>query len=174
MPTPWTLPTVITQYPEIGAETIDVAWNSANNFAELKSFDGRSLQTMESLYHIARSPKPNVKNKTYFLRCTGYHFYDLPLIISGIEVQLNARRYGRAQDETVQLVLNENLIGDNLITPLIDPVKIYGSSDNLWNSGLIRENLLDPTFGCVIRFQAHRSWPHKDPVLVDSVQIRIW
>jgi len=174
MPTAWTLPTIIEQYSEPGAESIDIAWDSSKNFAELKALDGRSLQSMGSLAHIARSPKPDIRNKTYFLRCTGYNFADLPATISGIELQLNARRYGRAQDETIQLVLNQNLIGDNQLTPTIDPVKIYGSADSLWNSGIIKENLLDSTFGCVIRFQAHRNWPHRDPVLIDAVQLRIW
>lgn len=174
MPTAWTLPTVISQYSEPGAESIDVSWDSSDNFSALKSLDGRSVQSNGSLIHIARSPKPDIKNKTYFLKCTGFNFTNLPDTVSGIEVKLSARRYGRAQDETIQLTLNNNLIGDNLSTSTIDPEKIYGGATNLWNTAMTKSNLLDPTFGFIFRFQAHKSWPHRDPVLVDAVEIRIW
>jgi len=174
MPTAWTFPSNIIQYSESGAENIDIAWDDSKGFSELKNFDGRSLQSMGSLRHIARAPKPDIKNKTYFLRCTGFNFVNLPNTPTGIEVQVDARRYGRAQDETIQLCLNNNLIGENLSTPIINPQKIYGSSTSLWGSSIIQQNLLDPTFGFILRFQAHREWPHSDPVLIDAIQMRIW
>jgi hypothetical protein len=174
MPTAWTYASTIVQYPEPEAENIDIRWDDSQNFVELKNLDGRSVQSTGALQHIARSPKPDIKNKTYFLRFTGFNFLNLPEEISGIEVKVDARRYGRAQDETIQLCLNENLIGDNLSTPDIAPQKIYGGSSNLWGTGLTREQIQNNAFGFVLRFQAHRSWPHKDPVLMDAVQMRIW
>ena len=174
MPTAWTYPSNIVQFSDPGAETIDIAWDDSKGFVELKDFDGRSVQSMGTLQHIARSPKPDIRNKTYFLRCTGFNFSNLPANLSGIEVKVNARRYGRAQDETIQLCLNDNLIGDNLSTADIAPEKIYGGADNIWDSGIILQNLQESSFGITVRFQAHRQWPHKDPVLVDAIQIRIW
>lgn len=174
MPTPWTFPTIISQYSEPGAESADIQWDSSNYFNELKEFDGRSLVTTGNLVHIARSPHADIRNKTYFLKCTGYNFLSLPTQLSGIEVKVNANRYGRAQDDTMNLTLNGNLIGENASTPLIDPIKIYGGPTDLWGATLTKDNIIDPTFGFVLRFQAHRHWPHRDPVLVDAVQIRIW
>jgi hypothetical protein len=174
MPTAWTYPSNIIQFVEPGAENTDIAWDDSRNFHELKSRDDKSVQSMGALFHIARAPKLDVKNKTYFLRCTGFNFQNLPDTISGIEVKVNARRYGRAQDETIQLCLNEDLIGDNLSTPDIAPEKVYGGSTNLWGTGLIKEDISNSTFGFTLRFQAHRSWPHKDPVLIDAIQMRIW
>lgn len=174
MPTPWTYPSIIMQFSEPGGESSDIAWDESNSFFELKSLDNRSLQSTGNLRHIARSPKPDIRNKTYFLRCTGFNFLNLPNILSGIEVQLTARRYGRAQDETIQLCLDGNLIGENLSTAEINPQKIYGGPNEMWGSGIIRENLLNSTFGFTLRFQAHRHWPHADPVLIDAVQMRIW
>jgi len=174
MPTAWTFPSTIVQFSEPGAESIDISWDDSQNFIELKSLDNRSVQSMGKLHHIARSPKLDIKNKTYFLRCTGFIFLNLPLVLSGIEVKVDSRRYGRAQDETIQLCLNGALIGENLSTPIIDTQKIYGGETNLWGTGINRENLLDPTFGFTLRFQAHRSWPHADPVLIDCIQMRIW
>jgi hypothetical protein len=174
MPTAWTFPSNIIQYAEPGAENIDISWDDSKNFNEIKSFDKKSLQSNGSLIHIARSPKTDIKNKSYFLRCMGFNFLDLPLTISGIEVKVDARRYGRAQDETIQLCLNNNLIGNNLASPEINPEKVYGSSNDKWGTELSKEDIRNSTFGFTLRFQAHRNWPHKDPVLIDAVQMRIW
>lgn len=174
MPTLWTFPSNIIQYTDPGAEELDIAWDDTNNFAELKNFDGRSLQSNGTLIHIARAPKNDIRNKTYYLQCTEFNFLNLPNLITGIEVQLDARRYGRAQDNVIQLCLNGNLIGENQATPVINPQKIYGGADFLWGTTVTKDDILNTTFGFTLRFQAHRDWPHSDPVLVDSIQMRIW
>lgn len=174
MPTAWTYPSTVVQFCESGAEQVDIAWDDSKSFVELKDFDGRLLPSIGTLYHISRSPKPDIKNKTWFLRLTNFNFQNLPANLSGIEVKIDARRYGRAQDETVQLCLNGNYIGDNFASPDIAPQKLYGNQTELWNSGIDVTAVNNSTFGVTIRFQAHKSWPHRDPILLDSVQIRIW
>lgn len=174
MPTPWTYPSNIVQFAEPGAEDSDVAWDSSRGFSELKNFDGKSLPSTGTLKHLARSPRPDIRNKTYFLRCTGFNFLNLPSVMSGIEVKVDSQRYGRVQDETIQLCLNDSLIGDNLSTELIVPQKIYGSETSVWNSGLTRDDIVNPSFGFTLRFQAHRHWPHNDSVFIDAIQMRIW
>lgn len=174
MPTAWTYPSTVVQFCESGAEQVDIAWDDSKSFVELKDFDGRLLPSIGTLYHIARSPKPDIKNKTWFLRLTNFSFQNLPAVLSGIEVKVDARRYGRAQDETVQLCLNGNYIGDNFASPDVAPQKVYGGQTELWNSGIDIAAISNSTFGITVRFQAHKSWPHKDPILLDSVQIRIW
>lgn len=174
MPTPWFYPQNIVQYSEPEAELAHISWDDSDNFNALKSIDNRSVQSNGSLKHIARSPKKDLRNKTYFLRCTNFNFNNLPDSITGIEVKLTARRYGRAQDETIQLCLNDQLIGENQATLEINPEKIYGGETNLWDGDITRAMLNNNSFGFVLRFQAHRDWPHTDPVLIDAVEMRIW
>jgi hypothetical protein len=174
MTTPWAFPSNISQFSESGAEEIHISWNDANNLEEIKSLDSRSIQSNGSLYHIARSPKKDLKNKTYFIRATGFNFQNLPNVLSGIELKINTRRYGRATDDTIQLCLNGSDIGDNKATLEIKPEKTYGGNIDLWSTENISiDNVRDPTFGITIRFKAHPNWPHKDPIMVDSVEMRI-
>lgn len=173
MTTIWTSPTAVIQYPEAGGETIDTAWDTKNNFQELIHPKLGSLQSQSFLFHSARSPKLDSRNKTYFLQMTGFNFLNLPETLSGIEVKLQARRYGRAYDDVISLCLGGNSIGENHAGTDIFPEIIYGSSTDLWKTNLTINNIQDPTFGVIIRFQSHPSWPHKDSVLIDSVQVRI-
>ena len=171
MTTSWTLPSHVDQYAEPGAELIDIAWEYLDN---IKSLDNRSAQSNGNLIHSARSPKLDIKNKTYFIRATGFNFQNLPATISGIEVRLNTRRYGRATDDTVELCLDGIALGENQATRDILPQKIYGSEISVWNAESISvSDVQNNTFGVVIRFRAHPDWPHKDPVLIDSVEMRI-
>jgi len=173
MATDWTFPSNFEQYAETGAEELHTAWNDNNNFYELKNTDGRQLQTNKVLYHIARSPKTDLKNKTYYLKLTGFNFYNLPSILSGIEVKIQAQRYGRAIDDTVQLLLNDQEIGSNLASLPINIVKKYGTENDLWNTGLTINDIGNSTFGLLLRFKAHPMWPHSSPMFLDSVVMRI-
>lgn len=173
MTTSWTLPNTISQYSEEGAEQAHVDWDNSDNFNQLKNSDNRFLQSNRALEHIARSPKADLKNKTYFLKITNFTFNQLPSSLSGIEVRIKARRYGRATDDTIQLVKNDTVIGDNKASLSIHPEKLYGGVSDLWGTNLTISDITDSTFGILIRFKSHPDWPHKDPILVDSVEMRI-
>lgn len=173
MTTPWTLPTIVSQYAEEGAENIHIQWNSSE-FNALKNLDQQCLGLDGVLEHIARSPKPDFKNKSYFLRITGFNFINLPENVNGIEVRLSARRSGRIVDDTIQLCLDNNLIGDNQATAYISPLKIYGSENSLWGlENISKSDLQQSSFGVIVRFQSHPNWPHKDAAFIDAVEIRI-
>jgi len=171
MTTDWTLPTTFLQFSEDGAEEKHIAW--AEDLTPLRNSDGRFLQSQDALYHISRSPKPDLKTKTYFLKLTGFNFTNLPETLSGIEVRIKARRYGRATDDTVQLLLDDLPIGDNRATLEIHTEKIYGSQTDIWNTSLSMSDISDSSFGILLRFKSHPDWPHRDPVLLDSVEMRI-
>jgi len=173
MTTNWTVPTIISQYYEPGSENVDIAWDSTNNFLELTTNVYGELQSIGTLYHKARSPKLDLTNKTCFLQATGFNFINLPKTLSGIEVQLTTNRYGRAMDDSINLCLSGNSIGENHAVYDIAPQIIYGSSSDLWTTNLTIENVQDPTFGVIIRFKAHPEWPHNDPVLIKAIEIRI-
>lgn len=169
----WALPTNINQYAEPGAELFHVSWNEIDNFYAIKNKDGKNIKTSRDLLHIARDPKQDIKEKTYFLKITGFNFVNLPSSLSGIELKLSMNRYGRITDDTIQLVLNDILIGVNQSTLSLDPIKTYGGTSNMWNTNLTISDLLDPTFGVVLRFKSHPQWPHKNSALIDSVELRI-
>jgi hypothetical protein len=169
----WALPTIISQYAEETAEDDHISWIEVDNFSSLKSLDGRSIKTSRDLLHIARDPRHNIKEKTYFLKATGFNFINVPDTISGIEVKITSNRYGRITDETIQLTLNNTVIGDNQASLDLNPIKIYGGTDNIWNTNLTTAGILNTSFGVVMRFQSHPRWPHKSSMMLDSVELRI-
>jgi len=174
MTTAWTVPTDIIQYAEPGGESVHIPWDDSRGFDVLKSMDVRGVRSLGRLSHIARSPKHDIVNKTYYIRATGFDFYGLPEVLSGIELLLLVTRYGRVTDDTVELVLNNESIGDNQASASIIPEKIYGGLNNLWNTkNLSVNNIQDPSFGIVIRFCSHPHWPHRDPVIIGGVRMRI-
>lgn len=174
MTTAWTNPTLITQYAEPGGEDMHLLWDDSNNFNELRNLDGHTVGTLKPLIHIARSPKLDVVNKTYYIRLTGYNFVNLPSVVSGIELRLTANRGGRITDDTVQLCLNDDFFGDNNATLSLDPMKIYGGDTKLWGLKTIQvSDVQNPSFGITLRFRSHPSWPHKTPIDIDAVEMRI-
>ena len=173
MTTEWTLPNTITQYAEPGGEDGHVSWLEVDNFNSLKAFDGKSVRTTRDLLHIAREPRHDTTEKTYYLKITNFNFVGLPQQLSGIELKISMNRVGRITDETIQLCLNNDLKGLNHATRDLTPVKIYGSETDMWETNLNMQDIQHPSFGVVLRFQSHPNWPHKSTPLVDSVELRI-
>lgn len=170
----WALPTTISQYSEEEAEQAHISWQEVNNFSALKALDGRNVKTTTDLVHIARDPRHDIVQKTYYLKLTGFNLVDVPDTVSGIEARLTMNRYGRITDETVQLCLNDVLIGENRATLDLSPKKTYGGDNDTWEAVITKSNVLNPSFGVVLRFQSHPRWPHKSSALIDSVEIRVY
>lgn len=170
----WALPTIITQFSEEDAEDAHISWEEIEGFHSLKSLDGKFIKTSTDLLHIARQPRHDIKQKTYFLRITGFNFVNLPTILSGIEMKLTMNRFGRITDDTVQLCLNDNLVGDNRATLDLNPMKLYGSQTEMWNSNLTISDVQNSSFGITLRFKSHPRWPHKSTAMIDSVQVRVY
>jgi len=169
----WALPTSISQYAEPGAEDHHVSWIDDNNFEGLKQVNDGSVKISRDLLHIAKQPNHDLVEKTYFLKLTGFNFNNLPDVVSGIEMRLTMKRYGRISDETVQLYLDNDVIGDNQASGSVDPVNLYGGEDDNWNTNLSISDVQNPTFGLLVRFRSHPKWPHKSSALIDAVEIRI-
>lgn len=172
--TNWALPTTVVQYAESGAEDIHVSWLDIDNFNNIKTLNGKYIKTSRDLVHIARDPKHDIVEKTYYLRLTGFSFESLPATISGIQFKINMNRFGRISDDTIQLCLNGNGIGDNLADTGLSPIKTYGDSSSLWNSNLTISDIQNPDFGILLRFKSHPNWPHKSSCLIDSAELRIY
>lgn len=169
----WALPRSVNQYSDPDAENIHVSWIEERQFAAIKNKDGSSIKTSRDLLHIARDPRNDILEKTYYLRCTNFDFVNLPNLISGIEIKLSMNRFGRITDDTIQLTLNDNLIGENQATLDLNPIKIYGGTTDLLGTNISLSDLQNSTFGIVLRFKSHPNWPHKSSALVDAVEIRI-
>jgi hypothetical protein len=169
----WALPNTITQYPEEGGEVAHISWEEVDNFSSLKTLNGKFIKTTSDLVHIARDPKKDIVQKTYFLKVTNFSFENLPDVVNGIEVRVSMNRFGRITDETVQLTLHNQLLGSNNADLDLSPKKIYGGENELWNSTLSIADILDPSFGIVLRFQSHPRWPHRSSPLIDAIEIRI-
>jgi hypothetical protein len=170
--TTWTTPTIFSQYAELGGEDIHITWI---NVSDNDSLDRRPLQTSKSLSHIARSPRTDLIDTTYYIRATGFNFNNLPEIVQGIELRITARRGGRVSDDTIQLCLNNALIGENQATIEVAPILCYGNSTFLWAANeLTSADLHNPTFGVDIRFKSHPQWPHRDAASIDAIEMRIY
>jgi hypothetical protein len=170
----WALPTIITQYAEEGAEDAHISWQEANEFSSLKSDDGKSIKTTSDLVHIAREPRHDITQKTYFLKITGFNFVNLPDVISGIEMKLSMNRFGRITDDTVQLCINDQLIGENQATLDLNPIKIYGDQTSMWDANLSVSDVQNSSFGITLRFKSHPRWPHRSSAMIDAVQVRVY
>lgn len=170
----WASPTLITQYAETGFENDHVSWLEIDNFYSLKHNDSRHTKTTRELLHIARDPKHDILEKTYYLKLTGFTFTSIPNSLSGIQAVVRMNRGGRITDETVQLCLNSDIIGDNQATLDLNPIKTYGNETSLWGAGLTLSDVLDSTFGIVLRFKSHPKFPHRTSPLIDTVELRIY
>lgn len=163
----WASPTSIIQYAEPGAEDFHVSW------IHLDSIPLLEIQTSRDLLHIAMQPKHDILETTYFLKCSGFTFDTLPSVVSGIEMRLTMIRNGRISDETIQLCLGNTLLGDNLCTPNVDIIKLYGGENDKWNTSVTPSTLSDINFGVTMRFKSHPSWPHKTGAMVKGVELRV-
>ncbi len=173
MPSLWTFPGTISQFSETGAENSHVQWNEVDNFSALKTFDLRSIKTSRDLLHIARDPKHDIIEKTYYLKITNFQFRELPATLSGIELRIRMNRYGRITDDEVRLSLDDEIVGENQASLSLEPIKIYGGETDKWNSNLTIQDVQNSNFGFAIRFQSHPKWPHRSPALIDAIEARI-
>jgi hypothetical protein len=171
MTTPWTFPTQVEQYAE---DQSHVGWNAVDDFATLRAPVLGGVVAVAPLLHIARSPKYDVKMKTWYLRCTGFDFVNLPETVAGITLRLTMNRGGRVTDETVNLCYQAADIGKNQAQLGLDPVTIYGGPNNTWHTDSISiETVQDSSFGILLRFQSHPHWPHKTTPIVNAVELQI-
>lgn len=174
MATTWTFPTNITQYAESGAELVHIKWDDSSNFSDLTTANMQYVSSLGDLIHISRSPKPDIVNKTYYMMLTGFVFQNIPNPVTGLTIRLRANRSGRVTDDTIQLCVGNATIGDNHASLELSPMKIYSGNSSYWGIDLTPQLLQDPSFGVVLRFKSHPSWPHKNPIDIDAVELQIY
>jgi hypothetical protein len=176
-----TLPTNVIQYAE--DEITQVQWIPNNLNILTNPNTGNSLTTVRPLMHIARSPKYDLTDTTWFIECTGFNFTNLPDIVSGVTANISMNRGGRITDDIIQLCYQGNVIGESRAQPAVDrtthssilhPMTTYGGSTDTWEINDLTLNMVqDPTFGIVVRYKSHPSWPHKTGPILYSITLQI-
>ncbi len=167
MTTNWAKPKLITQYSEIGGENTHVPWD----FGSIASFGIFPIKLAGTLKHIARSPKPDILNKTYFVKFTQFQFTQLPSTIEGVELRLDVSRYGRITDDTIRVISGSEMLGGNLANLVVNNNKIYNQSFTSPTAGIVA---LNDDFGVEMRFKSHPSWPHNETIIINSVELRLY
>ena len=179
MTTSWTYPTAVTQSAE---HDNHIPWyGSSNDLNVLSDRDTNHIRTTKNLLHIANSTAGDIRQKTWYLYCTGFNFTNLPDTIAGIELQLNVIR-GRVVEDTVQLLFQGLEIGDNKVYYSQDmenhitiiPNPIYGGPTDQWGATVTSDMLADPTFGVLLRFQSHPYYPHSEVPILRTVAMRVY
>jgi len=192
MTTQWFTPTITTQTAEFEDH---VQWqagyiNSVDAYGRTQTTPNTDLsknvngviQSIRPLVYIANDGHAPRREYTWYITFTGFNITDITDPINGIAVQTNLRRKGRIMDETVSLSLQGNMIGENKIDYGLDELNhvpihnsmTYGGATDLWQTELTAAILQDPTFGVTLRLQSHLFYPHKESVLIDSVQLRVY
>jgi hypothetical protein len=191
MTTQWFKPTTTTQTAEFDQ---NVQWqagviSSADFQGQIQTTPNTDLnngtgviQSIRPIVYISNDGHAPRREKTWYITFTGFNITGVTNPINGIEVQTTVRRKGRIMDETVQLSYQGNLIGENKINYSLDDLNhvpinnstSYGGRTDLWDNQLTAAILQNPTFGITLRFQSHLYYPHKETVLIDSIQLRVY
>lgn len=152
-----------------------IKWDGVSSFRGFSNVAGAYVRSSSDLLHISNATVNDVRMKTWFLIVSGFQFSSIPTTIKGVELQLSTKRYGRITDETVQMMVNGQVLGKNYANSDLADVKTYGSPTDLWGLPVLdRSMLLMPEFGFLIRFQSHPNWPHSSPIAINSVMMRVW
>jgi hypothetical protein len=172
-------------YPNqvLGAEfgEYEIGWQSHPS-SSLGYLLGSRWRSEKDLTHFANPASGDLRTRTQALYCLDFRITDLPEVISGIELNLKTQRNGRVVDEQIQLVYQGDPLGNNNFIYITDEdghLKItndttYGSATDTWGADLTPEMLQDPSFGVIVKFQAHPYYPHRSTMYLDAVSLTVY
>lgn len=166
-------PSQVVSYSEFPDQEVDWQTIPASGFLA-----NQRWSPVRSLQHISNPATGDMRDLTFALKCTNFNISDLPDTISGLQLTTQAQRNGRIADEIVQLIYQDQLIGENQVNYLVD---IEGHFTILntttypgpWGVDLTPDILMDPSFGVMLKFQSHPFYPHNCGLFLDSVSITI-
>jgi len=179
------------EYPELNISwtnnfNTDIVDNPSYNFATPGQNSGSTnvLSTVKPLTHVANPTRGPKLDKTYYLKCTNFGVNSLPDTITGITLTLNTQRNQKIVDETICLLLNDQIISDNKTNLSAGPYSIdghmniqniatYGGPNDMWGTNLTKTMLMDPSFGVLLRFASNPMYPHKEGMLLYQITLEI-
>jgi len=188
-------PKTIVQYAEY--PDTDISWSNNQVDTSIKDDPSYNLanpapgagqrnviQSTKNLAHIPNPTRGPKLDKTYFLKCTKFGMTGdtIPTSVTGIEVRLDAQRWGRIVDETVCLVYNGEIISENKtnISAIREGhltnnnVQTYGGFADMWGAEITREMLASDSFGVLLRFSSNPLYPHRDTIEVYRITIKLY
>jgi len=172
-------------YPSLIAQSSsapeqEIGWTSTPT-SSLNYLLNSRWKTVDVLSHLSNPATGDIRNKTWALTCTGFN---IPLLneINGIQLTVVGQRNGRIVDEIIQLTYQGQAIGNNnfyYITDseghlLLTNETTYGGTTDMWGTTLTPEQLTDPTFGVILKFQSHPYYPHRCGMFLDSVSLTVY
>jgi hypothetical protein len=172
-------------YPHqvLGAEfgEFEIGWQKSYTSNQGYLLDSR-WRTEKDLTHFANPASGDLRTRTQALYCLDFRIANLPEVITGIKLNLKTQRNGRVVDEQIQLVYRGETIGNNNFIYITDEeghLKItndtdYGSETDTWGAELTPEMLQDPSFGVILKFQAHPYYPHRSTMYLDAVSLTVY
>ena len=159
----------------------EVSWESVPS-PDLTSILGYKWKGIRELSHIANTATGDLRTSTYTLTCTDFKFVGLPPVISGIHLTLSVQRSGRIVDQVIQITHGGVAIGDNRTSHFTDydgnliimNNSVVGGISDMWGAVLTPEVISDPSFGVILQFQSHPSYPHSSAVTLDYVGLTVF
>jgi hypothetical protein len=181
-------PTVITEHTIFNEVTghDSIGWNFGNTIAQ-----NNYASTKQPLYTISGLWMEKFLSNTSELWCTNLNIPDSNLPVAGIQFYLEMHRLSRIEDLRIQLILNDELIGDNMaspinpvqsnmytgenspLLPIIGDVNVYGSDVDTWGATLTSADISNPSFGIAFSFRSNQVYPHRDLVIINQIGIGI-
>ena len=146
---------------------VDIGWTSSPT-SNLGYLMNSVWRTNSDLVHLSNPAAGDVRTQTETLVLTNFSI-PITTIITGIQFDLKVQRFGRIVDQLIQLTYQgvpigqnkTNYITDNLGNLPITNDSIYGGPTDLWGVDVTPDMLNDPSFGVLLKFQAHPYYPCK-------------
>ena len=181
-------PTQIIEHPVLNEITgyESIGWNVGNTISQ-----NNYATSKQPLYTISGLWMEKFLSNTSELWCTNLNILDNNLPVTGIHFFLDMHRFSRIEDLRIQLTLNDELIGDNMASPVssvqsnmytgenspLEPIignaNVYGGEGNMWGTTLTNEQITDPSFGIVFSFRSNQVYPHRDLVIVNQIGVGV-
>lgn len=164
----WHYPISASQFAE---DSTHIPWDSAGNFVYIKSKNLSKTKTVQPLIHIPVNQGLTIRNKTYFLDCKFNMTREIGQI-TGLQIEIQIDRGARVIDDTIQLIKDDQVIGENVASSGTDERTLYGPDWGLDWTTVDPYSLTSGNFGVRLRFQSNYKTPHSTVPSIDFVRAR--
>lgn len=164
--TNYRFPSIVNQ---VTAYDESVTWDDVNEVTNETVYS----QTDVRIYNLAIRDALYRSTMANQLWCTGFGFTGVGTVV-GVELRLITQRLARIQDYTIQLVYNDQLVGENYANLVAENDQLYGGVDDMWGTALTGAQVMDVSFGVMVELGHNRVIPHADTGYIDAIEMRIF